>query len=396
MKVMTRAVIAVLILALAGMAASAPQVAPGAVPTLTDLRARVQVALDDVRATATFPGVGVGIAFADGESFGVASGLADVAQRVALTPTDRLLAGSVGKTFVAAVVLQLIEEGTLALDDRAATWVGDEPWFARVPNAPALTVRSLLNHTAGLPEYYDGKGAAEAITADPHRVWAPAGRLAYVLDAAPLFPVGQGWSYADTHYILLGLIAERAGRTPLFTQIERRLLAPLALRGIIASDRRDVPRLAVGYADPKNPLGLDGRTVIDGRLTINPQVEWAGGGLATTPQDLARWATLLFEGKTFRRKETLAAMLVGVDTTAGRGGAQGPTYGLGVMIRDTAWGPSYGHSGWFPGYRTELAYFPDRQVAIAVQFNTDIATSLRKAPSTYLDDLARVVLGPGK
>ena len=97
MKVMTRAVIAVLVLALAGMAPSAPQVSQGAAPTLTDLSARVQVALDDVRATATFPGVGVGMAFADGESFGVASGLADVEQGVALTPTDRLLAGSVGK-----------------------------------------------------------------------------------------------------------------------------------------------------------------------------------------------------------------------------------------------------------------------------------------------------------
>ena len=388
----------VLALAVSLAAGVAPAQAPKPAEDrdLQAIRVRMQATLEELRAQASFPGVSVGFVLADGRSAGVACGLADVENKVPLVPTDRLLAGSVGKMFVAAVTLQLVEEGRLALDDRAETWIGKEPWFGRLPNAPELTVRSLLNHTAGLPEYFERKGVAEAIKADVDREWTAADRLAFVLDAKPRFAVGKGWAYADTHYIVAGLIAEKAGGKPLFEQVEDRLLKPLALGGIVPSNRRTIPGLVAGYADPRNPLGFDGRTVTGGKLMMNPQVEWAGGGLATTPQDLARWAKLLFEGRAFRKKETLEAMLDGVDTTAGRGGANGPRYGLGVQILASAWGPSFGHGGWFPGYRTEVAYFPDKKVAIAIQFNTDITASLEKGVSTYLADMARIVLEPRK
>ena len=119
-------------------------------------------------------------------------------------------------------------------------------------------------------------------------------------------------------------------------------------------------------------------------------------GLATTPEDLARWAKALYEGRAFTKKETLEAMLTGVDASSGRGGGRGAKYGLGVQIRDTEWGPCYGHGGWFPGYRTEMAYYPERKVAIAIQFNTDIGQSLKKGPSAYLTDVTRVMMGAGK
>ena len=104
-------------------------------------------------------------------------------------------------------------------------------------------------------------------------------------------------------------------------------------------------------------------------------------GLATTPEDLARWAKALYEGRAFTKKETLEAMLTGVDASSGRGGGRGA---------------KYGHGGWFPGYRTEMAYYPERKVAIAIQFNTDIGQSLKKGPSAYLTDVTRVMMGAGK
>ncbi len=372
---------------------------PADPPATTDLPAvvrRVQAALDDLRAEASFPGVSVGFVLADGRSAGVAAGLADVENAVPLKPGDRLLAGSVGKTFVAAVVLQLAEDGALGLDDPLAKWLGREPWFGRLPNARAITLRSLLNHTAGLPEYFERPGFAAALKADPDREWRPAELVAYVLDAGPLFPVGKGWSYADTHYILAGMAAERAAGKPLFAEIDRRLLKPLGLAGVVPSDRRAVPGLVPGYAGPRNPLGFAGRTLTDGRLVTNPQFEWAGGGLATTPEDLARWAKALYEGKVFKQKATLDAMLAGVDAAGGRGGGKGARYGLGVQLRDTDWGPSWGHGGWFPGYRTEVAYFPARRAAVAVQFNTDVGAALKKGPPAYLADVARVVLAPAE
>src|SRR4051794_34090241 len=104
---------ALLLLALLAPAVALPADPPAPKPPTDaefgELREKVRRALDELRAKAEFPGVSVGFALADGRSAGVASGLADVEAKTPLKPTDRLLAGSVGKTFIAAVVLQLAE-----------------------------------------------------------------------------------------------------------------------------------------------------------------------------------------------------------------------------------------------------------------------------------------------
>jgi D-alanyl-D-alanine carboxypeptidase len=249
-----------------------------------------------------------------------------------------------------------------------------------------------MTHASGLPEYFEAEGFAAAVTADPDKVWTPAERIGYVLGAKPLFPAGKGFAYADTNYILVGVIAEKAAGKDLYAEIDRRLLKPLKLDRTLPSDRRAIPDLACGYARPQNPLGYEGRAVKDGKLVINPQMEWAGGGFASTPEDLARWAKALYEGKVFKKPGTLAAMLTGVDTGGGRGGGKGVKYGLGVQLRGSEWGPSYGHGGWFPGYLTEVEYFPEHKVAVAVQFNTDVGRSIKKGLRAYVGDVVRVVL----
>lgn len=393
---MTRTALVLVALFLSVRTAPAnPQETRPAEQDLGSLRERLQLALDGLRSKAEFPGVSVGFVLKDGRSAGVASGFADIENKIPLKPSDRLLAGSVGKMFVAAALLQLVEEGKVGLDDPVSKWLGKEPWFDRLPNSKEMTVRSLLNHTAGVPEYFEQSGFSKALLADPNKEWTPSERLAFVLDSKPPFPVGKRWAYSDTHYILAGLVFEKASGKPLFEEIDRRLLKPLKLAGTLASDRRTIPGLANGYANPMNPLGFDGRTLVGGKLMTNPQVEWAGGGLATTPEDLALWAKALFEGKIVKH-ETLQTMLTGVDMPGGGGKGKVAKYGLGVMVRETEWGPSYGHGGWFPGYRTEVVYFPNKKVAIAVQFNTDAGKSLKKGVMAYVGDVARVVLDSGK
>lgn len=360
---------------------------------LAPLREKLTAKFADLQSKAEFPGVSVGVALADGRSFGVAVGFADPDTKTLLKATDRLLAGSVGKTFVAAVVLQLVEEGKIGLDDKLSKWLGKEPWFARLPNAADLTIRSLLNHTAGVPEYFSQQSFMTAIKADSHRAWKPEEMMAHLLDVKPLFAVGKGWAYSDSDYILVGMAAERASGKPLFGEIDRRLLKPFKLERTIASDKRVIADLVTGFAGPGNPLGYTGKTIADGKLVVNPQFEYAGGGLASTPEDLARWAKALYEGKVFTKPDTLKAMLDGVDATSARGGGKGVKYGLGVQIRESEWGPSYGHGGWFPGYRTEVEYFPKHRVAVVVQFNTDVGRSLKKGLRAYIGDAAAVVLG---
>jgi D-alanyl-D-alanine carboxypeptidase len=359
---------------------------------LDELRQRVQSKVDEMCASAELPGITVGFVLADGRSVSVSAGLADVENKTPLAPGDLMLAGSIGKTYFAAVTLQLVHEGKLKLDEKIERWLGREPWFNRLPNARDITLRMLMNHTSGIPEHVLDKDFIAAMKANPDRVWKPRELIAYVLDAKPLFPAGQGWSYADTNYIVVGIIVERVTGKNFYGQVEKRILKPLALKHTRPSVSRTIQGLVTGYSRPDSPFGFAGRTIIDGKFIINPQMEWTGGGFVSTAEDLARWAKALYEGKVLK-KEALDEMLTPVEASGGRGGGNGNKYGLAVQIRQSEWGVSYGHGGWFPGYLSEMEYFPEHKVAIAVQVNTDASASPKKSLRVYIADIARIVMG---
>jgi D-alanyl-D-alanine carboxypeptidase len=359
---------------------------------LEKTKSRILKKLTALKAQANYPGVSVGFVLEDGRKGAIAVGLADVEAKIPLETSDRLLAGSIGKTYVAAVMLQLIEEGKVGLNDKLEKWLGKESWFARLPNAGDLTIHNLMTHSSGLREYFEISGVNKKLLADPDRVWKPEELVAFILDTKPLFAADKGWAYADTNYILVGLVVEKATGQTLFNEISRRLLKPLMLERTIPSDHRTLPEVAVGYSMPRSPFGVEGRMIRDQKFVLNPQFEYAGGGLASTPLELALWAKALYEGKVFRKPETLQLLLTGVDSSGGRGGAKGSKYGLGVQIRESPWGTSYGHGGWFPGYLSELEYFPSKKTAIAVQFNTDASRTIKKGLRAYINDVAKIIL----
>lgn len=359
---------------------------------LSPLRASLQAKLNELHKAASFPGATIGFVLPDGRSGSVSTGIADVEGHLALKSADRMLAGSIGKTYVSAVMLQLFQEGKINLDSKIERWFGGDAWFTRLPNAKDITLRMLMNHSSGIPEHVLNKDFIAAIRKDPDRVWKPEELIAYVLDAKPLFAAGQGWSYADTNYILVGMIFERVTKRTVYGEVERRILKPLRLERTIPSDRRVLPEVITGYSMPNSPFGFEGRVIRDGKFVINPQMEWTGGGFASTAEDLARWAKLLYEGKVLK-KEALEQMLTGVAATEGRGSGAGNKYGLAVQIRPSEWGVSYGHGGWFPGYISEVEYFPKHRIAVAVQFNTDASRTLKNGPRAYIADAMRIIVG---
>ena len=348
---------------------------PARDPASAAVRERLQAALDSAHRAGNFPGATAGVVLADGRAIGLATGMSDTARRVAMTPDHLLLAGSVGKTYAAAVALQLVQEGRMELDAPVARYLGDQPWFTRLPNAADITVRMLMNHTSGIVRYeFDERFLADLVK-DPYRTWTPADRVAYLVGATPPFAAGQGWEYSDTNYILLGAIIERLTGQPYYTEMRRRLLEPLGLRHTVPSDRPHIAGLSQGYAGPQNFFGgWDTMVGADGRLMFNPQMEWTGGGVATTALDLARWARALYAGDVLHAA-TRAEMLRGVPARLGPNAA----YGLGVILRPTPLGASYGHSGFFPGYVTDMMYFPEHRLAVAVQVNT---SAQGRAPRT--------------
>jgi len=359
---------------------------------MSALRASLQAKLNVLHAAGSFPGATIGFVLPDGRSSSVSTGVADVENKVPLKPTDRMLAGSIGKTYVSTVMLQIVQDGRVNLDTKIDQWFGSDAWFPRLPNAKDITLRMLMNHSSGIPEHVLNKDFITEMKKEPDRIWKPEDLIGYILDAKPLFPAGQGWSYADTNYILVGMIFERVTGKTVYGEVQRRILKPLRLERTIPSDRRILPEVISGYSMPNSPFGFEGRVIVGGRFIINPQMEWTGGGFASTAEDLARWAKHLYEGKVLR-KETLDQMLSGVDAREGRGSGAGNKYGLAVQIRTSEWGVSYGHGGWFPGYLSEMEYFPRQRIAVAVQFNTDAGRTLKQGPRAYIADAMRIIVG---
>lgn len=353
------------------------------------LRQQLQEKLNEWHAAGKFPGATAGFALADGTTFGLAVGWANVEARAPMKPSDLMLQGSVGKTYVAAVAMQLVHEKRLGLDDKIERYLGREKWFARLPNAHDITVRMLMNHTSGLVRYEFKEQFTRDLTANPDKRWQPAELVAYILDTRPPFAAGQGWEYSDTNYIVLGMIIERITKSRYYDQARQRLLRPLKLTHTVPSDSRVIPGLIQGYAGANNPFGGADAMIVNGRFAINPQFEWCGGGMASTTEDLARWAKALYEGRAFDRS-MLREMLNGVPAKLG----PDSKYGLGVIIRPSPLGITYGHSGFFPGYITEMIYFPEHQIAIAVQVNTSVPRATGKPLSRVIAELASVIVAP--
>ena len=327
-----------------------------------------------MHAEAGFPGTVAAFARADEPVHVAAVGLADVESAKSMREDHRMLSGSTGKSFTAAVALSLAQEGRLDLDAPISRWLGDAPWFSSLPSGSAITPRMLLRHQSGLTDHiHDPEFQARveiALRTNPDFALPPAKLIGFVLDDAPLFAPGTGYAYTDTGYIIAGLVIEAVTDEPYFDTLNRRFLEPLGLELTVPADRRDLPGLASGYISGQAMFGLPPKVIEDGTLLYNPASEWTGGGLATNAGDLARWAIALYEGQAMQGPY-LDALLDGVSKDASQRQLHGEdvAYGLGVTLRTTDLGPALGHRGWTPGYLSIFEYYPVHRLAIALQIN---------------------------
>jgi D-alanyl-D-alanine carboxypeptidase len=243
--------------------------------------------------------------------------------------------GSITKTAVAVITLELAGEGRLRLDDSIERWVP-----GLVPNGPAITIRMLLNHTSGIYNYTDDPDFIPTIVADPYRIWAPQELVAVAIAHRPVFAPGQGWSYSNTGYILLGLALETATGQPLQDLVAERIVRPLHLRAtFFASSAEFRGRYAHGYAPPS----LTGDGYVDLSMW-SPTSAWAAGALVSSAPDLRRFYQALLAGR------LLPPALLGQMTTTVETGNPGSRYGLGIYSMDTPCGTVWGHDGGIAGY----------------------------------------------
>jgi D-alanyl-D-alanine carboxypeptidase len=347
--------------------------------------ARVRTVLDTTRTAKGFPGATAAVVFPDGTVESVAVGLANKAKGTPMKPTDRMLAGSIGKTYFAVAILQLAKAHRISLDEKVSQRMSGQPWFDDLPNAKEFTYRMLLSHSSGIPEHVEQPEFIKALKADPDKVWKHEELLGYV-KKEPVFEAGKGFSYADTNFIVAGIAVERITKKDLYREIDRRILKPLHLTATSPSDKRTLRGLIPGYSSPRSPFAFEGPSIVDGKMFINPQMEWAGGGFVSTSSDLARWAAALYGGRVLS-KDLMDQMLTAIPANTGRG----DKYGLGVQVRQSAWGTSLGHGGWFPGYVSEMEYFPDLKMAVAVQFNTDDTRLIGRSTHGMIQEVVKAI-----
>jgi len=352
------------------------------------IQAKVQARLQELHAAAEFPGATVGFVLPDGTTGECAVGYSDLEAKTPMKPENRIFAGSIGKTFVASVLFQLVNEKKVALDDPLSKYLGDKPYFERVPNAKLLTIRHLMSHTSGVREHVLNPAFLKAAKDDPDRTFTGDELASYALDTTALFEPGKGWSYADTNYIFVGLVIEKITGSTVYEEAVKRLLKPLGLERTQPQIGRTFKDLAIGYSMPNSPFGFKDRVQsADGKYPFNPQMEWCGGGFLSNALDLAKWAKAMFEGKAYGT-ELHPQILEGIKANTG----PNEKYGLGVQIRPSEWGETYGHSGWFPGYLSDMAYIPSKKIAVAVQFNTDHGAKIKRRTYSFLMEIAKAIV----
>src|SRR5262249_23449839 len=234
----------------------------------TDVQKRLQARLDEMLEKGGYPGLTAAISMPDGRLVVAAAGFSNAENKTPMKPTDRMLAGRVGETFVAAAILQAVDEGTLDLDTKIERWLGREPWFGRIPNAHLLTLRLLLMHRTGIPDPTDEAAFKKALVTDIERKWSSQERVQWILDKKPKSAPGEEFLYSDLNYVIAGLVFESATGRKLFSEIERRFLKRFGLDHTIATENGSMDNLIPGELDP-SVLGITGQSIRAGRLVYN-------------------------------------------------------------------------------------------------------------------------------
>jgi D-alanyl-D-alanine carboxypeptidase len=381
----------------AGAAALAASKAWAASPPATE---RVEQALKPIVSRAVSegraPGCSAAVLFDDNTLITCVAGYADPDSGLKMTPDTRLMSGSTGKTFCAALAMQLVTEGKLAPDAKIAPIFADEPWFLRLPNARDLTLRILLMHRGGFPQFLDDFHFQEAFLVDSvlgrDVGYPPRKMLSFILDEKPLFPAGAKYHYSDLHYHLVGLAMEKVEAKGYYHLLQERILSKLPTHDILPTSSPNLPGIAAGYAHGDLIQAVAGNTgkTIDrpGHLRKDPAMEYTGGGLALTPRALALFYSRLANGRVVT-PAAFAEMMRSQTPISTTTPSLANGYGLGINVtKRPLFGTYISHSGYFPGYNSNVAYYLDHGFAAAVQVNTD------HGPDVYdlLREVAKAVI----
>jgi D-alanyl-D-alanine carboxypeptidase len=311
--------------ALAALAIAVP------LPAVAGPTNAVQQGLDSLVRDHDFPAAMASVREAGGRSRFYSAGVGDLRTHAPVPVDGQFRIASSTKMFVATVVLQLVAEGKVGLDEPIETYL---PGLVR--DGGTITVRQLLQHTSGLPEYFtmDYKDIQ-------HRYVEPRQLLDLALAQPATFPPGTSWRYSNTNYIVAGLLVQRVTGRPIGEEITSRVITKAGLKHTYW------PGTGVQTIREKHAHGYyTGDRRFD-FTELDPSWAWAAGQMISTPGDLTTFLSALVGGRLLPSAQ-LAEMQ---KTVSAPGFPPGWTYGLGLMKIDLSCGRvAWGHGGDIDGY----------------------------------------------
>jgi CubicO group peptidase (beta-lactamase class C family) len=321
-------------------------------PVTEELAARLQAALGQHDVTGG-GGMSATVMTPEGTWSGT-TGKADGVRDIQVD--DQFAIASITKSVVAAQVMLMVEDGELALDDPVADHF---PKDLQIDTNKA-TIRQLLGHRSGLPDYYE-LGPLANIQDDSQRVWTSTELLELV--PTQRTPPGRTFSYAETNYLLLKLAIEHRRGRPLAEVLGDGALAIDGLERLVHQpDASPTEPMAMPAGESHAVLGEGGGFLPS---LANATAYNASGGIASDSPSLARWWRALCAGEVVARASlTEMSMFEPADFLVG--------YGLGVYDPASGYGPAFGHTGQLPGYMSWAACLPEDQAVIVVLTNHEV------------------------
>jgi D-alanyl-D-alanine carboxypeptidase len=287
-----------------------------------------------------------------------AAGYAKIETAAPMLPTHRHFAASVTKMYTATAVMLLAEDGLIELDAKISRYLPASV-YGQVANGAEATVRQLLGHTSGIPDFSGALAYDLDTFNDPMGSYPPERLLSYVDGQSSIFGPGTGYSYSNTNYLLLAMLMDRLTGENHANVISERILQPLGLNATYYKNEPGYPR-PPGLVNSYQDLAGDGRLMNVSDMTIHFTGMFFGHtGLIASSADFAAFIEALLNGQIVGL-ETLAEMQERTECTC---------YGLGLHFIETPYGAGVGHAGGDFGIRSEVRHFPDPEATLVLLVN---------------------------
>jgi len=352
------------------------------------LRERLQNVVDEAVASG-LPGVSLHVQRGDAQ-ISVVAGVVNRATGEPVTPDSLFNIASVGKTYVATLILRLSDQGLLQLEDPIDTWLDPEISSA-VRNSDRITVEMLLAHTSGIPDYLNNISTfAIDFIASPTRDWTAIEILGYISDTDNFFEPGAEYAYSNTNYLLLGLIAERVTGVSLNAGLRQFVFEPAGLDQTYGlTENLGQPGIAHGYAPVSAITEINPNFDLPATDGDIDTIEWLSSGgfgdapIQSSPRDMNQFLRTLLETDVLLTDELRTRML----TESFDDSSQ---YGLGIATSNN--GDLIGHSGSHFGLLTLSYYSRSKNTSLssAVNASMGVYNNLVQRYLANLDSILKI------